>query len=926
MRACAWLVVSTPPTTTMGGTSWHSTSLPSSPARVTARSSAGSHRPHAQRMDRRRKKYRDLLAGVRYRHVVVAVRGERLALTRLVVGPDDRSAGAPRDELLQLYGLDQEGRLALQDWYDPEDIDAALAELDAAHARLEAERPRTLLENAASHLDARFNAVFGERRWDEVAAILAEDTRVEDRRAGLRREVTYGRDSAPVHEIQAMVDLGLRTMTSVVVAVRGERLALTRTRYAGRDTRPDAFYTDILRLTEINSDSRCVASIVFDPDDLDGAFAELDARYLAGEAGPHAHAWSIVIANIAAFNRHEFPARTPDAVTVDHRKTIAFASGDEAAFIRATWEQTPDLRMYVEGVHRLSEVGAVVSFVASGSSFERFGAEWRGISVSTIDGDRISRGEVFDEADLDAALARFDEIDGPVRRLESTANRVTDRFLDRFAARDWDAMAQMVSTDIAFADRRRVVNADLQVGRDLFLENFRAAADFGGTQTSAPMATRGDRVVLVRARFALGDGAPEEFGLDLLHVVEIDADERVVATITFDADDVDAAFAELDARYAAGEAAPHAPTWAVVTGGFDALNRSEIPAMAADFVDVDHRTGPGIASGDLKAYFNTAFGDVANTFLYVESVHRLSGLGAVVTHVAKSTTLQGLEAEWRVVDVITVDGGLINRSEFFDEADLGDAHVRFEELSRPATRLENAASRMYERFVACWAAHDWDAMAETIAEDILHEDRRRMIGSIQRDRDAVLANMRAVAKAGGKKIVFDVVATRGDRLALGRTRVTGDGEWPAATGVEVLNVIEVDADDRFAAGVAFDSDDRDAAFEELDARYLAGQALAHARAWSVIQRAEMSLRRKGTACDDQKLGESRSPGRNRIWPWRHERLHPSRLGARARCRDPHRGGAPAERRRGGVHAGAPRRLAGGIRCGMAARRTHGSRR
>ena len=72
---------------------------------------------------------------------VVAVRGERLALTRLEVGTADASPGAPQDEMLQLFGLDDDGRIALQVWFDIEDIDAAIAELDAAHARFESEQP-----------------------------------------------------------------------------------------------------------------------------------------------------------------------------------------------------------------------------------------------------------------------------------------------------------------------------------------------------------------------------------------------------------------------------------------------------------------------------------------------------------------------------------------------------------------------------------------------------------------------------------------------------------------------------------------------------------------------------------------------------------------------------------------------------------------
>ncbi len=48
--------------------------------------------------------------------------------------------------------------------------------------------------------------------------------------------------------------------------------------------------------------------------------------------------------------------------------------------------------------------------------------------------------------------------------------------------------------------------------------------------------------------------------------------------------------------------------------------------------------------------------------------------------------------------VLTVEGDLISRCEVFDEADLDAALARFDELSRPAPQLENAASRVYGRF------------------------------------------------------------------------------------------------------------------------------------------------------------------------------------------------------------------------------------
>ena len=84
----------------------------------------------------------------------------------------------------------------------------------------------------------------------------------------------------------------------------------------------------------------------------------------------------------------------------------------------------------------------------------------------TVEGDLVNRCEVFDEADLDAALARFDELSRPAPRLENAASQVAERFLAHFAARDWDAMAEILADDISIDDRRRVVNAGIRHGRD----------------------------------------------------------------------------------------------------------------------------------------------------------------------------------------------------------------------------------------------------------------------------------------------------------------------------------------------------------------------------------------------------------------------------------------------------------------------------
>jgi hypothetical protein len=169
----------------------------------------------------------------------------------------------------------------------------------------------------------------------------------------------------------------------------------------------------VLVLAEINADERIVASVSFSPDDIDVAFAELDARYLAGEAAPHAHLWSIITRGYATLNNHELPPVTSKWVTVDHRMRATFQAADQTAYIRGAWDLTPNLKMCIEAVHRLSDHAAVVTHAAYGSTQEGFVAEWRMIGLLAAGNDDTNRCELFDETDLQTALARFDKLNRP---------------------------------------------------------------------------------------------------------------------------------------------------------------------------------------------------------------------------------------------------------------------------------------------------------------------------------------------------------------------------------------------------------------------------------------------------------------------------------------------------------------------------------
>jgi hypothetical protein len=490
-------------------------------------------------------------------------------------------------------------------------------------------------------------------------------------------------------------------MTSAIVAIRGERLALCQARYSGRDKRPDAFHTEALRMVEIDSDDRCIATVTFDPDDLDAAIAELDARYVAGEAAPHAHTWSVVAGGYAALDRHEMPPTTPNWVNIDRQRLAMMEPGDAAAHLRAAWEVLPDFSIHVAAVHRLADLGAVVTWIARGSSQQGFDTEEQGIGVLTVQGGLINHFELFDDDDLDAALAAFDGLNRPAPHLVNAASEMYERFTRHFAVRDWEAMTELMAHDISLDDRRRVVNAGIRRGRDAAMAETRAVAGVGTpTMSSTVVAIRGDRLALLRTRAGGRDAG--SFHTVALHIMEI-AEGCITAYVAFDPDDVDAAFTELDARYLDGEAADHAPTWSAIITASEAFNRREMFPTTADWVNIDHRRVTAFEPGEQNAYVHATWDIAPNVHHRVVSVHRLSNLGAVFTQTESVTAREKFEAEWHEIAILTVEGDAISRCEIFDETDLDAALARFDELDAPLPKLENEATQQRDTTIGAKA-------------------------------------------------------------------------------------------------------------------------------------------------------------------------------------------------------------------------------
>ncbi|MFZ1179639.1 MAG: regulator, partial [Mycobacterium sp.] len=574
-------------------------------------------------------------------------------------------------------------RLSRCELFDEAALAAALRRFD------QLSRPAPQLENAASRVADRFSAYYAAGDWQAMAEVLADNYSSDDRRQVVGSGVRHGRD-AQIVDMRAIAEVWITNVTSTVIAIRGERLVLMRVRHSSSGQHPEAFHTETLVVGEINADERIVAAVSFDPDDVDAAFEELERRYLACEATAHSRTWSIIAGAYAALNRHELPAATQDWVNIDHRRLAMIEAGDLTASIRAGWDLAPDSGIYVEAVHRLSNLGAVVTWAGHGTSREGFDSESKGVSILTVDGDLISRCELFDETDLHTALARFEELQPRAPRLENTASQAAERFLAHFAAGDWYAIAEILADNFSSDDRRQVVGAGVRHGRDAEIADLRAIANLWITNvTSTVMAIRGRNVVLMRFCFPDRNHPSEAFLTEVLGIIEINTDGRIVAAVSFDLDDVDAAFAELDARYLAGEAAAHSHTWSVIAGSYAGFNRHERPATTPDWIYIDHRPLVSVEASDPSEFTHAVWELTPDISVRIEAVHRLSNIGAVVTLAALGITPEGFNVEWRMIDIFTVKGDLISRCEMFDEADIDAAIARFDELSPPAPPLEN---------------------------------------------------------------------------------------------------------------------------------------------------------------------------------------------------------------------------------------------
>src|SRR5262249_8292292 len=256
---------------------------------------------------------------------------------------------------------------------------------------------------------------------------------------------------------------------------------------------------------------------------------------------------------------------------------------------------------------------------------------------------------------------------------------------------------------------------------------------------------------------------------------------------------------------------------------------------------VDNRTlGTWSARGVevLLQHFRSLREVAADVAMRVDDILSLRPDGFLVRRTNFGTDRAGGGAYERpfLVLYLVAAAGLMPGLEFFNADRVAEALARFDELTAPgfplrggegaqrtAAHFENAATRAGDLFIEAWNARDWERMAALFPAGFRNIDRRKMM-QVELDREQFLQGCRSFLEMASSVGTQEVLATRGNRLALHRSGWTGADREVGPSEVDLVEVLEVNPAGEHIASVYFDLDDLDAASAELDDRFAAGEA------------------------------------------------------------------------------------------------------
>ena len=330
------------------------------------------------------------------------------------------------------------------------------------------------------------------------------------------------------------------------------------------------------------------------------------------------------------------------------------------------------------------------------------------------DDHRITAMEIFPADALDEALSAFRGESGTRRRSTTCAFDVEANARAHARCEDWESRRRPTTpTTPCSTIGGRGCARSRPVARRCS-PTYAPVRDSGAFETvNTPVAVRGERCALFRRQFV-----SSVYEVELLVLNELDERGLVQATVLFDLDDLDAAFAELDARYIAGEAAPYADVYRTCVRMTDLRNARDWDGMRSPFgpTTSSSSTTGREASAVSRTVMSTcdlvrSFADLApDTIVQTSRRPSLS----MRTGASRSSRHAGTSADGGAVEIVflglvIVRDGHIARIEQFPAHVLDEALRRFDELGpTPAPTLDNLCLRTVRRTNELSEREDWD--------------------------------------------------------------------------------------------------------------------------------------------------------------------------------------------------------------------------
>jgi class 3 adenylate cyclase/tetratricopeptide (TPR) repeat protein len=773
---------------------------------------------------------------------VLAASPDALLDRRTQTGELRSGGGDFHREFLHLVKFGPDGELTRAEMFDDADLGAALSRLDELSASPTMRRVRP---NAATAYEDGFAATLRAGDFESYATTVADDLAI----LHVPTQTTLDRVGllATVHSV---FHAGVTRCEHEHLATLGESLALVRWSLSiGGLSEPHLSAwgtTDIDETHVVQTDAagRLFYIEQYAPDQLADAVIRLYRLYAEslpeGADRDRASSTARSVALTHGGGSEEFrSACSPDVRFHDHRLIGVPDQVGPDEFVRGRDSLLGSIARVRGGyteVLALESDGHVVRIMISGVDRATSGAlEIEHIMVSRYDrAGLLCVREFFPSRAVDAALRRFDELraERAAEPFENEAARVHQRVWDLLEGDDWDALEQLFAPAMHYEDRRALNSTAMD--RQVFLSNLRQVKGAGTRATTRLLATRGERLALFEEHVFTTAEHIASAQWTVLRISEIDEQGRRTASVTFDVDDVDAAYDELERRFREGEGAPHAALLrhrAAFERAIDAQDATAMEALIPEtFTLTFHHNlaaAGSVLGRDEVVALSLTDGDLGAPSRWRTTHLRISGRAAV-WQLRGSGTVGGGDYESTFVVVGVHDGARFSINEGFAIDDVDAAFARFAELSAPTITdaFENAASRGRRRAWDLLEEGDWGSLEQLVAPTMVAEDRRTLNGASM-SRDVYLRSLRLVRDAGAHS-VSRLLATRGERLALFHERITTTASRFAEAEWEQLQIVEVDGDGRRVANVTFDAGDVDAAHQELDERFRAGEGEPHA--------------------------------------------------------------------------------------------------